>query len=260
MIDLTDVTFTIPIRYDTDDRIRNIVTTLSYLLGNFNTNIIILESDSDIKMRPYIEKFFNKNVKYMFIKEDSDIFHRTKFLNIMAKEAETEVISNYDADIILPIPQYIIAKEAVKNGTLDACTAFSSITFNVKKEYHKRIEETKSINWMNLQEMTFAPHKHAVAKGGVVFWNKKKFIEVGMENENFISWGPEDQERVERCLKLGYKWGRAEGLLLHLDHDRLLNSDGGHRFIQQNDAEFEKIKSFTKEQLQEYVKGFSWTK
>ena len=43
--DLTSTTFIIPLRCETADRIRNITTTLIYLLRNFDTQIIIKEHD-----------------------------------------------------------------------------------------------------------------------------------------------------------------------------------------------------------------------
>ena len=43
--DLTKTTFIIPLRCESADRIRNITTTLIYLLRNFDTQIIIKEHD-----------------------------------------------------------------------------------------------------------------------------------------------------------------------------------------------------------------------
>lgn len=257
-IDLKDTTFTIPVRYDTDDRILNLTTALEYITHHFDTNIIVLENDKSERMRGHLTKWIdNGQVKYIFEKEDNAIFHRTRILNTMAKIANTPVIVNYDADIVLRVPQYIVARNGVVSGQCDACTAFSSYTMNVPKNLHEKIKESKSVEWLH-ENMCHVPHKFAVAKGGVVFWNKQKFIEVGMENENFLSWGPEDQERVERCIKLGYKWARVQGPLYHLDHARLLNSGDSHKFAQQNDAEFEKIKRFSPEELRSYIKGWSW--
>ena len=45
--DLTDVTFIIPVKIDSDDRRRNLKITLSYLQRNFDTNIIVCESDKE---------------------------------------------------------------------------------------------------------------------------------------------------------------------------------------------------------------------
>ena len=41
MNDLSDVTFIIPVRIESEDRMRNVITTLCYLLENFDTRMII---------------------------------------------------------------------------------------------------------------------------------------------------------------------------------------------------------------------------
>ncbi len=45
MIDLTTCTFIIPIRIESEDRMRNVITILCYLLKNFNTKVIVKEVD-----------------------------------------------------------------------------------------------------------------------------------------------------------------------------------------------------------------------
>ena len=46
MINLDNVTFIIPLRIDSDDRLRNIIITTSYLLNKFDCKLIIKESDN----------------------------------------------------------------------------------------------------------------------------------------------------------------------------------------------------------------------
>ena len=46
-IDLSEATFIIPIRIESNDRLRNVITTTAFLLENFDTNIIIKEVDSE---------------------------------------------------------------------------------------------------------------------------------------------------------------------------------------------------------------------
>ena len=43
--DLSQATFIIPIRIESPDRMRNVITTTAFLLENFKTNIIIKEVD-----------------------------------------------------------------------------------------------------------------------------------------------------------------------------------------------------------------------
>ena len=45
--DLTKCTFIIPLRIETADRMRNITTSLIYLLRNFDTHVIVKEVDTE---------------------------------------------------------------------------------------------------------------------------------------------------------------------------------------------------------------------
>ena len=44
--DLKDCTFIIPIRIESEDRLRNVITVLCFLVSNFDTNIIVKEVDT----------------------------------------------------------------------------------------------------------------------------------------------------------------------------------------------------------------------
>ena len=46
-INLKNATFIIPIRIESSDRLRNVITSTAFLLENFDTNIIIKEVDSE---------------------------------------------------------------------------------------------------------------------------------------------------------------------------------------------------------------------
>ena len=49
--DLKNVTFIIPLQIETDDRLRNIILTTSFLLNTFDTNVIIKEIDEDFSVQ-----------------------------------------------------------------------------------------------------------------------------------------------------------------------------------------------------------------
>ncbi len=57
------------------------------------------------------------------------------------------------------------------------------------------------------------------ADGGIVFWNKRSFINIGMENEYFSGWGGEDNEILIRANLCKLKQIRIDGTLYHLYHD-----------------------------------------
>ena len=121
-IDLSNATFIIPIRIESDDRLRNIITSLCYILANFKTNIIVHEVDSESVFAesalPQISEFLCGNVEgleHIFEQSDSSAFHRQRVLNDMIMMSTTKVVVNYDCDILLAKYVYRHAYDIINN-------------------------------------------------------------------------------------------------------------------------------------------------
>ena len=118
--DLKDTTFIIPIRIESEDRLRNVITTTCFLLDNFDTNILIREVDATSvfveSALPQIYEFCDdiSGLKHSFVKSDSPTFHRQKVLNEMIDECSTDIVVNYDCDVLLPIRSYCAAVDAIR--------------------------------------------------------------------------------------------------------------------------------------------------
>ena len=120
-VNLSNATFIIPLRIESDDRLRNIITTMCFLLSNFDTNFIVHEVDEESKFAeealPQITDFVGKKaiekIKHVFEKSSSPSFHRQRVLNDMIMMCETDVVVNYDCDIILPIKSYEVAYDTI---------------------------------------------------------------------------------------------------------------------------------------------------
>ena len=122
LIDLSDVTFIMPLRIESQDRLRNIILSLSYLLNNFDTNIIIQEVDDESKFQKYaapeLEKLIEdlSPITLIYEKNSDPVFHRTRILNDMLMETETDIVVNYDTDVIFPIENYLSARKMIVDG------------------------------------------------------------------------------------------------------------------------------------------------
>jgi predicted glycosyltransferase involved in capsule biosynthesis len=251
MIDFKDVTFIIPIKFDSDDRKNNFKRTINYLLRNFDTNIIVAESDKNSN-EEFVKSVSNK-IQYIFEKNDTNIFHRTKLLNMMTKLSTTNIVVNYDIDVIFKVEQYLESKERILQG-FDFCFPYSGKFYDIKKEFFNYIDSDQ-LDSINLNQCTlFNPN----SVGGALFFDKLKYNQIGLENEKFISWGHEDWERVVRIQKMGHRLCRVEGNLYHLTHYRDHNSSGQNPYYHQNGDEFNKIKGMDKIQLEEYIKTWQW--
>jgi hypothetical protein len=248
-IDLKNLTFTIPVRIDSEDRAFNLNYIIEYLLHNFDTNIIVYENGPN-------PVFKNKyNVTHVY-EQNEGVFHRTHYLNNMAKQTTTDFIANYDCDVIFPVKQVVKAYNLLINSSLDCVYPYSGYFVNIKRDVLNEIVDLDPVNlnpdiYQNFGKNSF---------GGAVFWYKKAFIEGGMENENCISWGCEDWERLKRFETLGYKIGRVNGPLYHIDHVRSQDSSEANPFYNNNRKEFDKILNSKKENLLNYIKTWPWVK
>jgi len=268
MIDLKNTTFIIPLKIDSVDRQNNLYVNLNYLNFHFKTNIIIYEQgrfiyENEIEMQ---EKFPNLNFKFLFdLEENNPIFHRTKYLNAMLDIVETPVVCNYDIDVIFDKEIYKKCEDLILSNQFDMIYPYGKGYFQIEVMKHVNIESFLQkpfvLNILKDQEqrdeyfnekpfhIKYAEYGHAI------FFKTSVYREVGGENENFISWGPEDQERYHRFKELNYKICWLSNFIYHFDHDRGLNSGHLNPYLSTNNNLFETLKKMKQNQLISYYKN-----
>jgi predicted glycosyltransferase involved in capsule biosynthesis len=253
MIDFKDVTFIVPVRFDSQDRRDNFKTSIGFLLRNFDTNIIVLESDENSN-EEFVKSVSDK-IKYVFEKNDERLFHRTRLLNDMTKMCETNIVVNYDVDVLFTVEQYMESKKKIEEGCT-MCFPYAGKFYDIPRKFFDLVSENKLPEIPLNQCTLFNPN----SSGGAFFFHKERYHEIGWENENFVSWGYEDWERIHRVEFLGYGLCRTEGVLYHLTHSRTENSNEKNPFYQFNGQEIQRIKRLNKEQLLNEIEKWIWTK
>lgn len=254
---LKESTFIIPIRIESADRLRNIITVLAFLLENFNTNIIVKEVDSESifknKALPILKNIIDVeiNINHIFEKSNTTSFHRQKILNEMIIESETNIIINYDCDVILPIKSYLDSYDLIIDGVYDVVYPYG------RGEYQKQVFATDEIVSKFLENYDYSildenSKLYLSDFGWVQFFNKDVYIDGGMENENFIAYAPEDKERFYRFTSLDYRVGRINNFIYHLEHSRGENSWINNPHMENNNLIWEKIQKMNKDQLKNY--------
>ena len=166
------------------------------------------------------------------------IYLRTKTFNNLARLAKTDIIVLYDGDVFCEPIQFEKAIKLMKEGA------------KIVRPYDGR--------FIDVEKMSDRKGKllHPNSLGGAIFTDRKTFWEVGGENESLIGWGWEDNERIERWHKFGYKLASIPGPLYHLTHPRVYESGPQ---VKKNRAEYEKIKQMPKSRLKQYVSTWDWT-
>lgn len=116
---MNSLTFLMPCRIESEDRLRNIITSVSYITHHFpQSKIIVKEVDKESVFSssaiPVIKNIFGKsldNLTHIFEKSDDQFFHKTKILNDLLMESDTEIVYNYDVDVVYPTASYVNAYE-----------------------------------------------------------------------------------------------------------------------------------------------------
>ncbi len=248
-ITLKDVTFTIPVFYDHPDRKSNLDLSVCLLQHYFDTNIIVMENNS--KGLQHIGEYTD------YWQSEYPVFHRTKMLNDMAKVATTPIIVNWDCDIVLPPLQIWKAVQAIRNGA-DMVFPYDGRFARIPRQvWYKDLCHWLDIGIIgNTQFNGMGSNDNHNSVGGAVFWNKEAYFKAGGENEHFISFGAEDQERVVRAEKLGLTIERVKGCLYHINHWVGVNSTTQNPYFIPNRMEFEKVKDMSKEELITYISNW----
>lgn len=253
MEDLSNVTVMIPVRIDSKDRIDNLNLTIDYILGNYKTNVMVFESSAE---REY---FTDKNIIYKHIRDCNDNFHRTAILNMMIEESSTDVVINYDADVLLYSKAYLASYKAIDKGICEVAYPYNGMFLALDRNYHYMIKECGyAVENMPIDKITTVAHSGSV--GGAFMALKSTYKKYGGENENFRAWGYEDNERMHRFTTLHGDIPRANTPLIHLEHWRGHNSSFSNSYIEDSKREFAKVGSMDKQALLSYISEWAITK
>lgn len=247
-----DVTFTIPVTYDHDDRRHNLNLSVCLLQRAFDTNVIIGEG----KTRKF--EYMSKWAKYMYF-EGMEVFHRTKMLNDMAIEAETGIIVNWDCDTVLPPLRVWSAIEALRKGA-DMVYPYDGNVYHVPRMPNfEKLEKALDTGVFGLNTFRGKNGKEIkTSVGHAVFFNKESFIMGGMENEQMISYAPEDWERYDRFKALGFKIERIDGPMYHIEHFRGPDSSALNPKFKTNHLVLDEQRKLSPEELRKQVDNWPW--
>lgn len=248
-LDITNTTFTIPVFYDHPDRKQNLDLSVCLIQHYFDTNIIVQENKS--KGLDHISEYVD------YWQSDHEQFHRTKMLNEMASIAKTDIIINWDADVVIAPLQIWKAVQAIRNGA-DMIYPYDGRFARIPRlVWFQKLQHWTDIGIVGDTKFNgMNSNDNFNSVGGAVVWNRTAFLKIGGENENFISFGAEDTERLIRAQTMEFQIDRIKGPLYHINHWIGVNSSTRNPWFMHNRIEFEKVKDMNKEELSEYIE--SW--
>ena len=262
-----NVTFLIPVKLESQDRVRNLTTVLTYLLTKFDAKIIVKECDIENKfsklIMPYLVKRFgiiSHRFDYIYEKQTTNYFHKTKILNDLIQKSDTEVVCNYDTDVLLPITSYTLAYEMIIRGQCDAVYPYGCGIYQKAVKYDNNIFDNFINSDLDVKQLDTYSSSTCSTIGWCQFIRKENYIHSYMMNENFHAWGPEDCELYYRLNVLGNRVVRVSDYVYHLEHGRSTDSWFSNPMWQRNTELWNWIRSQSKEDLLRYYESQDYVK
>ena len=248
--DASDLTVLIPVRIDTTDRLRNLVTCTRAMLNTMNCRILVGIGD-----QTQVSDQLDPRVEVISIHDPAhQAFHRTRIINELATKATTDRVAVVDTDVVVPSRQWWDALEDLRHARADMVYPYDGRMVEVPWASHSWLErgdfEALGPDACQLIETR--------SVGGCFVMERASFLAYGLENERFISWGYEDDERLLRAHKLGLKVTRMTGVIYHVQHRRGPDSRPDNPHVLKNATELQRIKDLSDARLRAEVDGWPW--
>ena len=141
-----DISFIIPIRIESNDRLRNCISIVTYLLNTVPTSkIYIKEVDSESIFEkiayPEIKKYADTdNIIHTFeYKDANSLFHRTKYINDLFDQTTSKVVWHYDVDVIFPKETYVETYKLINDDGYDFIYPYGCGVYQNAVKYNQEI-------------------------------------------------------------------------------------------------------------------------
>ena len=262
---MMDLTFLIPTRIETEDRLRNIISSVSYLLRHVPAKVIVKEVSGRNtflhRALPEIRKYADTdNLIHIYEENNDPLFCKSKVLNDLIVASDTSIVANYDADCILPKESYRKAYEMILHQEADVVYPYGCGIYQWKAEFNMEIYDEFVKSWDGTSVLDKKKTLSNSTIGWTQFIRRENYINSYMMNENFVSWGCEDDEFYFRMSTLGNRIGRLNNYVYHLEHGRTYNSWFSNPNFNNNYQLWNTLKTFDRDQLVDYYKDQDYLK
>lgn len=265
MTDLKDIGLIIHFRKDVEDRLRNLKCVLSFYRScSKNLEIVIVNDDKepDSSLKELHEKY---GCKILFMKNNG-LYHRTLAFNKGMRNLKSNYLIAGDTDVFIN-PLYLVKGKEMfeKDSKLGILHPYNGMFVHLKQHLMDKFTTNYEMNLLDdkIGELKPVPYHetdnflvaHPGSKGGMVMYNKQRFIKFNGYNQNFVAWGFEDDEIINRVKRLGYTWDRVKdhnAIAWHFPHENTIREK--HSMYQNNYNHSEFVGNCSDNELKEYMK------
>ena len=128
---MKDVTYLLPCRIESEDRLRNVITSVSYILKTFpESKVLVKEVDTQSHFSesalPRIKSYVGdtSQLRHIFEQSSEKFFHKTRILNDLCIAADTPILYNHDVDVVVLKNSHQLAHRSITQEGSDAVYPF----------------------------------------------------------------------------------------------------------------------------------------
>lgn len=254
-----EISFIIPIKIDSNDRLENINFTCKYLKKSYiNSQIILVECDINSNLNIFANKL---KIDYFFLKKER--FSKSLAVNLGLINSNKNFICIWDADMIASPDAIIQGLNILKKNQINLIVPHNQIFVNIKNNLRERflldcqslITELHSISKYNYR-ISNENMDIYTCHGGFILTRKDTLKSIGGFNFLMTSYGWEDSEILLRYKKLGLNYCFIkEFSTIHLHHYRGEDSKI-NEFYNLNFLEYKNVESMNYLNLYKYSTSF----
>lgn len=215
----------------------------------------------------FAKQFVDRITVIVNPRKPGEPFHRTKYLNMMLDKVQTKIVCNHDADTLLTSHAISTSCAYIEKNIADVVYPYSRAIDSQKRIFFKEASPPGPLNTFILTgDMCLLQHEGLGimnwpgAYGQSIFFKTESYKKIGGENEEFVSWAPEDLERYSRSIKLGLTVARVESPIVHIEHPRGSDSSQSNKSYTKNMELYEKLSKMPVKELSDYYKNAGYRK
>jgi len=241
----------IPVSIDHEDRLRNLAIVLNYLTKARFKNVYVREYFKD---EPRAKKLLQQYTQYNYtsFKNEKDYFNKMTCINELFNFTSNKIVCWYDVDVLVSKKSLFDSIILIKEGKYDVVYPYDGNFFDIPAE-----TVDKLISDLNTPiELKNCTLFNKSSWGGCAVFSRAAFTAGGKCNPNFKNVGYDDDEFLMRFRRLGFKIGRTDGVLLHLNHYRGNTSFNYNDYTKNNIEEVTKVTHLPLEELKQYINNW----
>ena len=161
------------------------------------------------------------------------------------------MVWHYDIDVIFPKDSFKSAFDLINDGC-DFVYPYGCGVYQYAVNYPQDLFQKFIQSEYNLSLLRDSSSRLPCTVGFSQVFNRESYVDFGMMNENFMSWGCEDVELYYRMSCLEYKIGRVWSDVYHLEHSRTFNSHYNNPSFNNNNNLWEWFRKQDKKTIRDY--------